>query len=183
MSPLRTTAALLLVACASITPNRQLSNDEVAIVEAVLNDPYVFNAPGMREHAALADSTDLNVPLGGWVRDVDPLRFCELEQPACTTIPSGLANSLREANEKPATLSTIGRLPKVHVSRWATIPGAVTRILVLSRPAINSKRTHALIAIERRYPQPSFGPDGFAIYLEKHDNEWRVIRHGAHWIV
>jgi len=176
--------ALLIVACATVPAVRQNPDDEHAVFAAILADPYTFDAPGMREHPALADLTDLHEYLQRWPRDGEVSELCELEFKGggCTAVPRELPRLLTQVNQKPTTVGDLG-LRTVHLSQWSEIPPGVTRILVLSKPAIDSQGTRALIAIRRVYPQPNFGPDGFMVYLEKHGGIWHVIRHGAQWIV
>ena len=157
---------------------------DLEIIATVLQDPSLFDAPGMGEHPAVADRTYFSLELFSLSERLPTaLELCGFSgrDRECSHVPASTVASLVDGNRHEWTLPSSLPLPLVHVC--ADLPKEVARIVLLSRPGMSEDGNSAIVAVERMYPQPNFGPDGFLVYLERANGAWRVVQHGGLWIV
>lgn len=169
------TLAVFVSACTHLG---SVSGDDAAILSAVTEDPFLHKMVGEASPGYLDRTTSVDF-LHPWVRERvrGPLLF-EGTSGEAVYVESSLFRDLLARNRIPASLGAEVRRPAYFSARDAVD----VRHVDLSRPGWSPDGTHAIVAVRVFTPNGSC-PAGYTAYLAKTAAGWKVIGHGAFWVV
>jgi hypothetical protein len=159
------------------------------VIEAVIHDPWFADAFGMRDRAAIVDTTELTElhPWGRpqpYVPGVDVQVFANPLTGESVRVPDEVIASLISRNRERVNLCGLD-LPQPlrfwNPRRSESTP-AETRVVTISQPGYSVDRQFAAVAVTRGYNAPCC-PEGYTAYLARRNGVWAVIAVGGFWVV